>query len=129
MNQQDNKFNYTYSAPTEKERKEVEDIRRRYLSSNDNTQKLERLRQLDAKVRNRAKIIGITIGVIGILIFGLGMSMALVWELFIWGSIVAGVGLLPMAFAYPLFNKVLELQKKKYKDEILTLSNELLNEN
>ena len=45
------KFNYTYSAPTETERKEIENIKKRYETPTGES-KFERLRRLDAKVKN-----------------------------------------------------------------------------
>ena len=54
QNQQD-KFEYTYSMPTEAERKEIASIRRQYEDAPKTTDgKLERVRKLDARVKNGA---------------------------------------------------------------------------
>ena len=46
-----NQFNYTYSAPTEEERKEIDSIRRKYAPQEQTETKLQRLRRLDKLVR------------------------------------------------------------------------------
>ena len=90
---------------------------------------MQRLRKLHSKVKSPAMAISLTMGIVGTLIFGLGLSMALEWGLLVWGSLVAVVGLAPIISAYWAHNKILERQKKKYGEEILKLSQELLDEN
>ena len=127
MEEKNNKFEYNYSAPTEEERREIASIRRQYEDrSNSPEGKLERLRRLDAYVNNMATAVSLVAGVIGLLIFGLGLAMVLEWGLYFWGVLVAAVGLPPMAAAYPLYRKMLAQNKKKYGEEILRLSEELL---
>ncbi|MGN0823926.1 MAG: hypothetical protein ACI4MB_02520 [Candidatus Coproplasma sp.] len=121
------KFNYTYSAPTEEERREIESIRNCYLPQSEEKSKLQRLIELDKKVKNAARIVALSFGVVGLLVFGLGMSMAMVWGLYIWGSVVGLVGVALMAAAYPLMRLTYKKQKQKYSQEILRLSEELLN--
>ena len=125
--EENKKFEYTYSAPTEQERREIESIRRQYADPSATTEgKLERLRKLDTYVKNSAMCWGLCLGVIGLLIFGLGLSMVLQWSLYVWGVLVAAVGVVPMALAYPVYLRVLKRNKAKHGDEILRLSEELL---
>ena len=49
-----NQFNYRYTAPTEEERKEIDSIRRQYAPQEQTETKIERLRRLDALVKNTA---------------------------------------------------------------------------
>ena len=121
------KFNYTYSAPTEEERREIESIRSAYTGG-EHARKLERLRSLNKHVRNMPKCVALTLGVVGVLIFGLGMTMILEWSVLAGGVAVAALGVLPMAFAAPAYNLVLKREKEKHKEEIMRLSEELLNE-
>ena len=72
----ENKFEFTYSAPTETERKEIEFIRNQYQTNNKN-EKLQQLKNLDKKVNNIPTCVAIILGVIGILVFGLGLTMIL----------------------------------------------------
>ena len=120
-----NKFKYTFSSPTEDERKEIESIKKQYSPSNQQS-KLERLRKLDKKVKNVPIIISLLLGIIGTLIFGLGITMVLEWNLLWWGVGVALVGIIPIASAYFVYNLVFTRLKNNYSEEILTLSEELL---
>ena len=58
-----NKFSYTYSAPTEEEREEINIIRRQYLPQSDTEAKLSRLRRLDSRVNGIPQAISLCIGV------------------------------------------------------------------
>ncbi|MBQ3234778.1 MAG: hypothetical protein IJA97_01295 [Clostridia bacterium] len=122
------KFNFKYVAPTEEERKEIASIRKQYVPKSEGESKLERLRRLDAKVKNVPAITALILGVLGTLIFGLGLSMILEWGLLVWGIVICVVGAIPAIVAYPVYTSVLNSYKKRYGDEILKLSEELLNE-
>lgn len=123
-----NQFNFKYTAPSLEERKEIDSIRRQYSPQQKTETKLERLRRLDSLVKNTAVIWSLIFGIVGCLIFGLGLTMILEWEILIWGIVVMVVGSVPMAIAYPLYKQVLNKGKENYGDEILSLSEELLNE-
>ncbi len=121
------KFKYTYYAPTEEERKEIESIKKQYSKSPEQSS-LERLRYLDKKVKNSPAIISLILGIVGTLIFGLGLTMILEWNLIWWGVAVAFIGLIPTICAYFAYNKIFSYLKEKYSQEILELSEQLLNE-
>ena len=123
-----NQFNYTYIAPTEEERKEIDSIRKQYLPKEQYETKLERLRRLNSLVKNSSIIWALTIGVLGCLVFGLGLTMVLEWRVIHWGVLVAVIGCAPMAISYPIYKLVLKKNKARYGEEILRLSEELLNE-
>ena len=124
-----NQFNFKYTAPSQEERKEIDSIRRQYSPQEQTEPKIERLRRLDGIVKNTAIIWSLVLGVLGCLIFGLGLTMILEWDILLWGIILMVVGSVPMAVAFPIYNKLLKKGKAKYGDEILRLSEELLNEN
>ena len=124
----DEQFNYKYSAPTERERKEIDSIRRQYSPVDNSESKLDRLRRLDAIVKNTAIIWSLVLGVVGTLIFGLGLTMVLEWGNLIWGIVVMVVGVPFITLAYPVYKMVLKKYKNRYGEEILRLSEELLNE-
>lgn len=124
-----NKFDFKYTAPSQEERKEIDSIRRQYSPQEKTESKLERLRRLDGLVKNTAIIWSLVLGVIGCLIFGLGLTMILEWKIFLWGIILMVIGSVPMAIAYPVYKILLNKGKNKYGDEIIRLSDELLNEN
>ncbi len=124
-----NQFYYKYTAPTEEERKEIDSIRRQYQPREKAEEsKLDKLRRLDALVKNSAITVSLVLGVVGCLVFGLGLTMILEWERIVAGIIVAVVGSFPMGLAYPVYALILDRNKKKYGAEILSLSEELLNE-
>lgn len=120
-------FKFTYKAPSEEERKEIESIKRQYEAPKTEEGKLERLRRLNNLVVGVSTAVGLALGIIGLLIFGSGLAMVLEFNIIAWGIVVMIAGIPPIAFAYPVYKKVLEIYKKKYGEEILKLSEELLN--
>lgn len=123
------KFKYSYSAPTEEERRQIEEIRRDYIIEERRESDFDKLKKLHEKVKRPATVTALCTGCAGLLMFGLGMSMVLCWDLWIWGSAVALVGAAPIALANAIYNAVLKRQKKKYGEEIVKLSDELLRGN
>lgn len=123
-----NGFKYTYTAPTEEERLEINSIRKQYSAVEGKEGKIERLRELDSRVKTPAMAVSLSLGIGGCLLFGLGLAVILEWDLFILGVILCVVGAIPTGLAYPIHNIILKRNKKKYGGEILRLSEELLNE-
>ena len=110
----DNEFKYTYTAPDEDERKEIESILAQYKpSSPPPLSNIEKIKALDLKVKNLSNAIGIILGIIGTLIFGTGLAMILEWNIILFGVIVCIVGVPLMIIAYPVYKIVLEKQKQK----------------
>lgn len=120
-------FSFSYSAPTEEERKEVASIRREYLPI-DKQDKIERIKSLDKKVKRTPTAVGISVGVIGTLVFGLGMTMVLEWEMIFWGVISGFLGAVVITLAYPIRTLLYKRNKEKYSKEILKLADEILEE-
>ena len=121
-------FEYTYSA---QQQKEVEDIRKKYLPKEED--KMERLRKLHAIPTQKAQAASLAVGVIGALIMGTGMSLAMTDIGSVLGSLamalgilVGVVGMVLVALAYPLYNRILQSERQKIAPEILRLSDELL---
>lgn len=129
MNERNNDYEYTYAAPTEGERKTIERIRENYLPQTKQTDDLTRLRQLDKKVQNPPMIFALSLGIVGTLIFGLGLTLILEMGELVFGSLIAAVGIVPVVLAYPVFRLVLKRKKQKYAEEILSLSEKLLQRN
>lgn len=123
-----NQFNFKYTALSQEERKEIDSIRRQYCPSEQKESKLDRLRRLDARVKNSATIISLILGVLGLLTFGLGLTTILEWNNLLLGIVIMLVGSVPIALAYPVYLKILNKNKKRYGQEILSLSEELLNQ-
>lgn len=123
-----NQFHFKYTAPTEEERKEIDSIRRQYAPQEKTETKMEKLRRLDALVKNTAIIWSLALGIVGTLIFGFGLALILEWDIWLWGIVAMVVGSVPTALAYPVYKAVLQKYKNRYGEEILRLSGELLNE-
>lgn len=122
-----NKFEYKYKAPTQEERQEINNILNDYLPKNESNNKLDYLRKLDFKVKNIPMIVGLNLGIIGTLIFGLGLTCFLEWNLIILGFIFSLLGMIVAVVAYPLYKVIYKRMKNRYSDEIIKISNELLN--
>lgn len=122
-------FEYTYSAPTEQERREIQSIKSRYTGQYDSKEdKFTRLKELDGKVKSVSTTLGLVFGTIGLLLFGLGLTMVLEWSIWLWGIVLMVVACVPMALAYPIYNATHKRLSDKYRDEIVKLSDELLNQ-
>lgn len=122
------KFEYKYSAPTQEERNEIDRIRRQYQPKDETITKMDRLRYLDNKVKAIPMIISLSIGIIGILIFGLGLTFILEWSNISLGVVLMIIGAAIMAIAYLSYSMSSKKLKSKYSKEILALSEELLNQ-
>lgn len=125
---ENNKFSYTYSAPTDEERKEIESIRRRYKPESFEESKVARLRRLHSMVTGRATAFSLALGILGLLVFGTGLALMLEFGMIVLGIIIGVIGIIPIAIAYPLYNFLFKIGRAKYGDEILRLSTEILGE-
>lgn len=121
-------FQMTYSA---KQQEEVQAIREKYAPKEPD--KMEQLRALDAGVGKKATMVSIIVGVIGTLIMGIGMSLAMsefgeiIGDLAMPVGIVLGVvGIVILACAYPVYNRTLKKEREKIAPEILRLTDELM---
>lgn len=128
-NKEAESFNYTYSA---KQQEEIKAIRQKYMAPEEN--KMEQLRRLDASVTRKATVRSMTVGIIGALIMGLGMSITMTDIGAVFGSflsmligIVIGiVGIALVCLAYPTYNRTLKAERERIAPEVLHLSDELM---
>lgn len=122
------KFEFEYQVPTLEQKKEIQNIQKKYLNQNFNNDKLNRLRKLDQKIKSIPEAIGISQGVVGVLTFGVGLTSILEWKLYALGIIAMIIGTILVVSANFIYNIIKNKLKNKYKDEILSISNELLAE-
>lgn len=132
-NNENNGFQYTYSA---KEQAELKRIRDKYTAPTETEDKMARLRRLDASVTNTAQAVALVFGVIGTLILGFGMSLIMT-ELaeslgisgdaaMVIGIIVGIVGGIIASLAYPIYNSILKAKRQALAPEIIRLTDELM---
>ncbi len=110
----------------EQERKYAESLRRRYGEKSASENKMEKLRKLDAAVRRPAEIFAYSFGIIGALVLGVGMCLAM--EVFADLMPLGIAGIAIVSVNYFLYRAILNSRRKKHAKEILSLSDELLND-
>lgn len=93
--------------------------------------KVVALKKLDQKAKRPAHIFAYTFGIIGSLILGVGMCLAM-GELgdgsagaMIAGIIIGCVGIVVVSVNFSLYKRILENGKKKYAFEIMELAKEI----
>ena len=116
-------FTYQYSATRNKE---VESIRRKYMPMEGS--KFEHLKKLDLRVQNAGVVESLYLGVVGSLVFGVGMCFFLnVFAGATWfAALFMTIGTLLMLPAYPLYKRISKKAKAKFTPEILRLFEEII---
>lgn len=120
-----------------KQNKTIENILKNYKGKE--VTKFDQLKELDKKVKKPANIFGYVYGTIGALILGMGMCAAMNTLpevilntiknplLMILGIIIGLVGIAMTTSTYFIYNKILKSRRNKYANEIISLTEELLN--
>ena len=132
-NKEKETFNYTYSA---KEQEEIKAIRKKYAVQEKTEDKMEQLRRLDAAVTQKATSVSLVFGVIGALILGMGMSLAMTdigkiigllgGMAMLIGILIGIIGIVLVSVAYPIYNSIIKKEREKSAPEIIRLTDELM---
>ncbi len=137
-NNENNGFNYTYSA---KEQAELKKIREKYLADTrpPELDKMAQIKRLDASVTKGATIFALCLGIIGSFVMGFGMSLIMTdlkdffsmngTTAMVVGIIIGLVGMVAVLVAYPLYQYISEKKRGKVAPEILRLTDDLMNKN
>lgn len=97
---------------------------------------LDALRQLDAKVKRPANVFAYVFGSISAVIMGCGMSLIMTdiadeigfgGDPMTTGITVGVIGLIMVLLNYPIYKGILSSRKKKYAEQILKLSEKIMN--
>lgn len=116
-------FSYNYSAARNKE---VESIRNKYMPREESN--LERLKKLDLRVQMAGTIESLCFGIVGALVFGIGMCFFL--DVFVGAAWLSAlfmiIGSLIMIPAYPIYRRIARKTKTELTPEILRLSEEIM---
>lgn len=112
----------------ERERAVAEKMRREY--SNHEETDLEKLQKLDGKVKRPAKIFSYIFGVIGSLVLGTGMCLAMkiIGNLMPLGIVVGMVGIGMVSANYFIYRALSKSRKAKYAGQIIEMSDRMLHE-
>ena len=110
----------------------VQKIRTQY-TENEHTQ-LDALKDLDKKVKRPANVFAYIFGSIGAIIMGSGMSLVMteigetigMTNTMVPGIGIGVVGLIMVIINYPICKGILGSRRKKYADEIIALSDEIM---
>jgi len=126
-------FKLTYSA---KEQEEIKAIRRKYVVPEQPEDKMAQLRRLDAAVTRKATVVSLVFGVIGALILGTGMSLAMTeigqsiglvgGMAMLYGILIGMIGIALVCVAYPIYNAIVKQEREKIAPEIIRLTDELM---
>ena len=113
----------------------VQKIRTQYTEK-ENT-KLDKLTQLDRKVKKPANIFGYVFGSISALIMGSGMSLVMTdlaenfgefikaYNMFI-GIVLGVAGIVLAGIAHPIYNRLVKKEREKIAPQIISLTDELM---
>lgn len=111
----------------------VQKIRTQYTEK-EHTE-IDELKELDTKVKRPANVFAYVFGSISAIIMGSGMSLVMtdigetigVGNVMVPGIIVGVVGMVLAIINYPMYKNILSSRRKKYADEIIALSDKIMN--
>ena len=111
----------------------VQKIRTQYTEK-EHTE-LDELKKLDSKVKKPAVTFAYVFGTISALVMGSGMSLVMtdigskigIEDGMVPGIVIGCVGLVMALVNYPIYKKILGNRRKKYAQEIIELSDKLIN--
>ena len=112
----------------------VEKIRTQYMEKE--STELNALRKLDVKVKRTANVLAYVFGSLGAVVMGSGMSLIMtdigskigMAEVMVSGIVIGVIGMLMVLVNYPIYKKMLGSRRKKYADEIIALSDKIINQ-
>ncbi|MBQ8301005.1 MAG: hypothetical protein IJX57_03490 [Clostridia bacterium] len=111
----------------------VQKIRTQYTEK-EHTQ-LDALKELDGKVKRPANTFAYIFGSLASIIMGSGMSLVMtdigntvgIESPMFFGIVIGIVGMAMAIINYPMYKGILSSRRKKYADEIIALSDEIMN--
>ena len=112
----------------------VQKIRTQYVEKEITA--LDELKALDAKVNRPANVFAYLFGSIGAIIMGSGMSLVMtdvsqtigIQNPMLYGIIIGVVGMIMAIVNYPIYKGILTSRRKKYAEQIIAVSNQIMKE-
>ena len=97
---------------------------------------LDALRLLDTKVKRPARLFSCIFGSFSALVMGAGMSLVMtelpkalgMGDATVPGIVIGVIGMVLAIVNYPIHKAIMQARKKKYADEILALSETIINQ-
>lgn len=110
----------------------VQKIRTQYTEK-ENTQ-LDELKALDAKVKRPANVFAYVFGSLSAMIMGAGMSLVMtnigsiigIENTMVPGIVVGVVGMIMAIINYPIYKNMLASRREKYAEEVIALSDKII---
>lgn len=110
----------------------VQKIRTQYTEK-ENTQ-LDELKALDAKVKRPANVFAYVFGSLSAIIMGAGMSLIMtdigsvigMENVMVPGIVVGVVGMIMAIINYPIYKNMLASRREKYAEEVIALSDKII---
>lgn len=110
----------------------VQKIRAEY-TQNEHT-KLDELKKLDLRVKRPARLFAGIFGGLGAIIMGTGMSLVMtdvgasigLNNSMPYGIVIGCIGMIMVIINYPLYKRILNSRRKKYADNIIEMSDEIM---
>lgn len=112
----------------------VQKIRTQYTEKESN--EIDALRALDARVKRPANVFAYTFGSLSAIVMGAGMSLVMTdigsalgaYRSFAMplGILIGTLGILAVAAAYPIYNRITKKERERVAPEILRLTDELM---
>ena len=112
----------------------AEKIRTQYVERQPS--ELDTLRALDRRVKRPANAFAYTLGSIGAVVMGTGMSLVMtdiaaqlgLGDMTVPGIVIGIVGMVLALVNYPIYQSILKSRRKKYAPEILAISERIISE-
>lgn len=110
----------------------VQKIRTQYLEKEPTN--LDALRELDSRVKRPANVFSVAFGCISAIIMGCGMSLVMtdlgsaleISNSMTLGVVIGVAGMLMAIINYPIYKGILKSRKARYADQIMKLSDEIM---
>jgi len=96
---------------------------------------LDKLKELDTKVKRPANVFAYIFGSISAIIMGAGMSLVMtdiaetvgIQNPMLYGIVIGIIGMFMTVINYPIYKSILGSRRKKYADKIIALSDKIMN--
>lgn len=110
----------------------VQNIRTKYTEKEISA--VDELKALDARVSRPANVFAYVFGSIGAIVMGAGMSLVMtdisvtvgIASPMATGIVIGIIGLAMAVVNYPIYKSILSARRKKYADEIIKISDEIM---